>query len=80
MTFTKTRRLSVSGRQTPQDTFLKECGDKVWNSQCGTVLDSSLSEEDFRFLQDGKDRLMGKDRNGSRELPLGQTGPRAVWL
>jgi len=72
MMFTKTRRLSAAGRQTSQDTFLKECSDKVWNSPCVTVLASSLSEVDFAFLQDGKDRIDGQGQKQSQELPLGR--------
>lgn len=44
---------------------------KVWNSLCATVLDSSLSEVDFAFLQGGKDRIDGQGQKQSQELPLG---------
>ena len=35
------------------------------------VLDSSLSEVDFAFLQDGKDRIDGQGQKQSQELPPG---------
>lgn len=69
------------GDKHPQDTFLKEYGEKAWNGQRGTVWDSSLSEKDFAFLQGGKDMIAGqRTETGLWEFPLQQTGHRQVWL
>lgn len=41
LTFTETRRLPAAARKTSQNTFVKRCAVRLWDSQCGTVLDFS---------------------------------------
>lgn len=80
MMFTKTRRLSAAGRQTSQDTFLKECSDKVWNSLCAPCWPlpflkwTSLSSRVERI------GLMGKDRNSLRNFHLGAWSKRGMAM
>ena len=51
-----------------QDTFLKECSDKVWNSLCWTLPFLKWTLLSSRMERIG---LMGKDRNGLRNFHLG---------